>query len=116
MSEWLDPTGRTNYGIGICDRCHEKFSIEDLYPDPNSPGLRVCLADMDVYDPYRLPARVTEDIALPFTRPDSPLEAEPEAELKFILATEDGEPIVTEDEEFIEVEGAALGIPQVELP
>jgi len=116
MSEWLDPTGRTTYGIGICDRCHEKFSIEDLHPDPNTPGLRVCLADMDQFDPYRLPARQTENISLPFTRPDTPLENTPEPELKFILATEDGDVIVTEDDEYIEVEGLSLGEPQVELP
>jgi hypothetical protein len=74
MSEWLDPSGHANYGIGLCDRCHQKFPLDELYRDPNSPGLRVCLADLDVYDPYRLPARQTENITLPFTRPDSPLD------------------------------------------
>jgi hypothetical protein len=74
MSEWLDPTGRSTYGIGLCDRCHEKFSIQDLFPDPNSPGLRVCKADLDQFDPYRLPARQTEDIHLEFTRPETPLD------------------------------------------
>jgi hypothetical protein len=44
-----------------------------LFQDPNSPGLRFCEADLDVFDPYRLPARQTENIALPFTRPDEPL-------------------------------------------
>jgi hypothetical protein len=74
MSEWLDPSGHANFGIGLCDRCHEKFPLDQLHPDPNSPGLRVCLADLDVLDPYRLPARQTENIALPFTRPDEPLD------------------------------------------
>jgi hypothetical protein len=50
------------------------MSIADLYSDPNSPGLRVCLEDLDNLDPYRLPARQTEIITLPFTRPDRPLE------------------------------------------
>ena len=49
------------------------MSIEDLHPDPNSPGLRVCKADLDELDPYRLPARETEDITPPFVRPDVPL-------------------------------------------
>ncbi|HNC23500.1 MAG TPA: hypothetical protein PLU52_04775 [Opitutaceae bacterium] len=73
MSRFLNPTGRSTYSIGICDRCNRKFSIEDLHPDPNSPGLRVCRADLDELDPYRLPARETEDITPPFVRPDVPL-------------------------------------------
>lgn len=77
MSEWLDPTGRSTYGIGICDRCKEKFSIEELLPDPNSPGLRVCVDCCDIFDPYRLPARQAENIALRFARPDNPLTFDP---------------------------------------
>src|SRR5262252_4894813 len=73
MSEWLDPSGHSNYGIGLCDRCHQKFPLDMLFPDPNTPGLRVCATDLDVYDPYRLPARQVENIALPYTRPDEPL-------------------------------------------
>ena len=53
------------------------MSIEDLYPDPNSPGLRVCLADRDEYDPYRLPARQPEKITLPFVRPDANIAVQP---------------------------------------
>jgi hypothetical protein len=75
MSIFYDPTGKSTYGIGVCDRCSRKMSIADLYADPNSPGLRVCREDLDDLDPYRLPARQTENITLPFTRPDTPLEA-----------------------------------------
>jgi hypothetical protein len=39
-------------------------------PDPNFPGMRVCAADRDNFDPWRLPARQTENIALRFPRPD----------------------------------------------
>lgn len=74
MSVWLDPTGRTTYGIGICGRCSRKMSLDDLYSDPNAPGLMVCKADLDVFDPWRLPPRQTENIALRFTRPDVPLD------------------------------------------
>ncbi len=74
MSIWLDPTGKSTYGIGVCDRCRVKMSLDELYSDPNSPGLRVCRKDLDNLDPYRLPARQTEIITLPFTRPDAPLE------------------------------------------
>jgi hypothetical protein len=73
MSIWLDPTGKSNFGIGICDRCSRKFSLTELYSDPNTPGLKVCEDDIDQYDPYRLPARKTENITLRFVRPDVPL-------------------------------------------
>lgn len=74
MSIWLDPTGLSNFGIGICDRCSRKFSLTELYSDPNTPGLKVCEEDLDDYDPYRLPARKTENIVLRFVRPDVPVD------------------------------------------
>jgi len=70
MSIFIDPEGRPNFGIGICDRCSRKFPLQELHSDPNTPGLKVCLEDLDDYDPYRLPARKTEDVTLPFYRPD----------------------------------------------
>ena len=42
----------------------------DLFPDPNFPGMRVCKEDLDQFDPWRLPALQTENIALRFPRPD----------------------------------------------
>jgi hypothetical protein len=39
-------------------------------PDPNFPGMRVCKNDRDQFDPWRLPARQTENIALRHPRPD----------------------------------------------
>lgn len=73
MPKYLDPRGRSTYGIGICGRCKMRFSLEDLKPDPNFPGLMVCDKDRDVLDPYRLPPRQPETITLAFTRPDEPL-------------------------------------------
>lgn len=95
MSIWLDPWGKTTYGIGICDRCRRKFSLDDLQPDPNSPGLRVCKDDADVVDPYRLPPRVPENITLAFARPDVDLASQPsglitEDEDGFIILQEGG--------------------------
>jgi len=74
MPTFLDTTGKSNYGIGICDRCSRKFSLTELYSDPNTPGLKVCIDDIDEYDPYRLPARKTENITLRFVRPDVPID------------------------------------------
>ena len=75
MTIWLDPTGKSTFGMGVCARCWRKMSLDDLFSDPNSPGLKVCRNDIDEYDPYRLPARKTEDIALRFNRPDEKLTA-----------------------------------------
>lgn len=69
-SYWVDPSGQPTYGLGICARCSAKLPLADLFSDPNAPGLMVCVDDLDVLDPYRLPARETEQINLPFARPD----------------------------------------------
>lgn len=56
--------------IAICDRCNFKFPYLELRADGNSPGLRVCADCWDSIDPYRLPPRQPEPIALRFPRPD----------------------------------------------
>jgi hypothetical protein len=69
--------------------------LSELQPDPNFPGLMVCDADRDQYDPYRLAPRAPDKIVLPFNRPDTPINTKPagliqEAGNEFII-TEDGE-------------------------
>lgn len=95
MAIWLDTRGRSTLGIGVCDRCRRKMSIEELYSDPNSPGLRVCLEDRDEYDPYRLPARQPEKITLPFVRPDVNIATNPAG----LVTEDDNEFIITNDGE-----------------
>ena len=75
MSRYLNTRGRATLGIGICDRCRKKFPLDQLLEDPNAPGLRVCAADRDVLDPYRLPAPGPDIITLRFVRPDVQLVA-----------------------------------------
>lgn len=70
MPVFLDTRGNSVLSVAICDRCSRKFAYTDLMPDPNFPGMRVCKDDLDNYDPWRLPARQTENIALRFPRPD----------------------------------------------
>ena len=84
MSIYLDTRGLSTLGIGLCDRCSRKMSLTQLMSDPNSPGLRVCREDLDQLDPYRLPPRQSDQITLPFVRPDSPLYSDPDG-----LVTED---------------------------
>ena len=84
MSLYLDPTGQTTFGIGICARCSKKLFLAELHPDPNFPGLMVCEADKDDYD----------QIVLPFNRPDTNIDTHPagliqEAGDEFIIQ-EDG--------------------------
>lgn len=71
MPIYLDTRGNSVLSVAVCDRCRCKFAYTELYPDPNFPGMRVCKEDLDNYDPWRLPARQTENIALRFPRPDT---------------------------------------------
>lgn len=70
MPVYLDTRGNSILSVAICDRCSRKFAYTELMPDPNFPGMRVCKEDLDKFDPWRLPARQTENIALRFPRPD----------------------------------------------
>ena len=70
MPVYIDTRGNSVLSVAICDRCSRKFAYVDLYPDPNFNGMRVCKADLDQWDPWRSPARQTENIALRFPRPD----------------------------------------------
>lgn len=94
MSIYLDTRGRSTLGIGLCARCSRKMSLDELFSDPNSPGLRVCREDLDNLDPYRLPPRQPDNITLPFVRPDSPLTTNPagivtEDDNSFIIGSND---------------------------
>lgn len=70
MAKFLDTRGRTKIAIAICGRCSLKFPYDELEEDPNIPGLYVCRDDKDKFDPWRLPARQTEDVSLSHPRPD----------------------------------------------
>jgi hypothetical protein len=75
MPIFLDTSDEATYGIGLCDRCHRKFSLTALQSDVNFKGLKVCDDEgcRDVLDPYRLPAKTPDKINLPFRRPDEPM-------------------------------------------
>lgn len=93
MTAFLDPSGESTYGIGICGRCSRKLPLAQLAPDPNYPNLMVCREDSDDYDPYRLAPRAEDQIVLPFNRPDTPINTNPSG-----LITQDGTQfIVSED-------------------
>lgn len=96
MPIYLDTRGNSTLGIGICGRCSQKFPLGELMPDPNSPGLMVCRADLDDFDPYRLPPREPDDITLPFVRPDVPLIIPADSgSILFLIATEQSSVVLT---------------------
>lgn len=70
---YLDTRGKQYLAIGLCDRCKRKFPLGELWSDRNNPALKVCRDDLDDFDPYRLPARQGEQIALRYPRPDEEL-------------------------------------------
>lgn len=85
MAKFLNTRGKASLAIALCDRCKRKFPIGELLSDPNSKGLRVCREDLDVFDPWRLPPRVTEKITLRDPRPDEGIPV-----VSNYLVTEDG--------------------------
>lgn len=112
MPIFIDPSGETSYGIGICARCSKKMKLEDLYDDPNAPGLKVCIDDLDDYDPYRLAARPTEEINLIYVRPDRPLDdvgGDPSFSTLYQRATGNSGLRVTQSGEFREIQQAPEG-------
>lgn len=58
--------------IAICGRCAKKVYYSSLTQDPNTK-VYYCPDCVDLYDPWRLPARRTEDISLHHPRPDEEL-------------------------------------------
>lgn len=97
MALYLDTRGKSTLGIGICGRCSVKMSLEDLYPDPNTPGLRVCKDDLDNLDPWRLAPRESDQITLQYPRPDVSLAPGPEdvivGPLQLVIMTGGGGPV-----------------------
>ena len=83
--------------IAVCDRCRKKLPYKALRADGQAPGLRVCSDCCDVKDPYRLPARKSEAIALQKPRPDTSLATNDTfilTEQGFVLSAEDGTDLI----------------------
>lgn len=86
--------------VGICDRCHMRRPYMKLGPDGDKPGLIVCQDNgsrgcSDEKDPWRLPPRQPEPIALRNARPDVGVDNEESALLgesydSAVFITEDG--------------------------
>lgn len=77
MSLYLTPksVGGT-MATAICYRCQKKMYAGDLRKDPNNQNY-YCSECVDIYDPWRLPARRAEDISVAHPRPDTEIEGGP---------------------------------------
>lgn len=103
MPVYLDTRGNSVLSVAVCDRCNRKMAYVDLFPDPNFPGMRVCKEDLDNFDPWRLPALQTENIALRFPRPDVSIALAPN------LIDTEGAPNNTVQYNDLYIEGAPYG-------
>jgi hypothetical protein len=74
MPKFINTLGNAVVAVAICDRCKFKLAYGELSPDRNNPGMRVCAKCNDEKDPYALPPRQTEKIALRYPRPEEDLE------------------------------------------
>ena len=63
-------TGGRSVANAICPRCQMRVAYDDLKKDPNTESW-YCPDCVDLYDPWRLPARIPEDISLAHPRPDT---------------------------------------------
>ena len=69
MSLFLPVRTKGAAAIAVCPRCQKKVYHDDLRQDPNNKAW-YCGDCVDIYDPWRLPARATENITLQHPRPD----------------------------------------------
>ena len=69
---YLPVNAKGSAAIAICPRCKFKVQYDSLKKDPNN-GNFYCPDCVDIFDPWRLPARVPEDITLQHPRPDEDL-------------------------------------------
>lgn len=72
MGLYLPVNLKGRSSIAICPRCTKKVQYDELQKDPNNKNW-YCKDCVDLYDPWRLPARKTEDISLTHPRKDEEL-------------------------------------------
>lgn len=72
MARFLNTIGKANLAIAVCARCNFKVANADLRRDPDS-RMMVCEGCIDAPDPWQLPARIPDRIALPFVQADAPI-------------------------------------------
>lgn len=75
MGLYLPINTHGSCAIAVCPRCAKKVQYSDLKKDPNNDQW-YCEDCVDIYDPWRLPARNAEDISLQHPRPDTEIEHE----------------------------------------
>ena len=69
MGLYLPVQAKGSAAIAICRRCGFKVHYDELRLDPNNKNW-YCKGCIDIYDPWRLPARTPENISLDHPRRD----------------------------------------------
>jgi NAD-dependent SIR2 family protein deacetylase len=72
MSLFLPVRTRGSAAIAVCQRCAKKMYYADLKRDPNNHNW-YCADCVDGLDPYKLPPKQVEDMALNHPRVDEVL-------------------------------------------
>lgn len=70
MYKFVDPRDLNVTALAVCDRCKHIYAWDDLKPDGDRPGLRVCRTCWDEKDPYKLAPRRTEKVSVDHARPN----------------------------------------------
>jgi NAD-dependent SIR2 family protein deacetylase len=71
---YLPVRAKGSVAIAVCPRCQTKVYHDEMVKDPNNLNW-YCKDCVDILDPWRLPARKTEDISLTHPRPDVEIDA-----------------------------------------
>lgn len=69
MPVWLPHNDGPNIATAYCQRCTHKRQYADLRQDPNDLNYYCRFGCIDIFDPWRLPTRTTENISLEHARP-----------------------------------------------
>lgn len=77
MPKFINTIGKSNLGIAVCARCSFKMANADMVRDPDTQ-LWMHRHCTDEPDPYRLPPRRPDNIALPRVQPDVAIDTLPE--------------------------------------
>lgn len=105
MSLYLPVRSKGGVAIAICFRCQKKVHYATLKQDPNNLNY-YCGDCVDIYDPWRLPARQAENITLDHPRPDISLTVSPPpaGASVFLITTENLFNLSTENSEVLAAE------------
>lgn len=76
MPRFINTIGRSTIAVAICQRCSFKMPHADMVRDSDT-GMMMHRHCTDASDPWKLPPRAPDRIALRNARPDTPIDSLP---------------------------------------